>query len=189
MTTSTFVYWSNRLGAGHLTIIVGTGGGAFANKNCPLGRAFDQFFQMPGVCPGGCPGDARGWNWLAHYESSWVTTCTSNCWVVLRHYMKETQLVVEHHIWCNLIGYESLRTQWGIEKLTNSLDFCSLIPGTKTSIYKIWKLAQPFGLQSPVLKLESRGMQLHACYSQKRCLKGAVFCTPYIIEQKSLNNL
>ena len=39
-------------GAGHLTIIVGTGGGAFANKNCPQGRAFEQFFQMPGVCPG-----------------------------------------------------------------------------------------------------------------------------------------
>ena len=39
-------------GAGHLAIIVGTGGGAFANKNCPQGRAFDQFFQMPGVCPG-----------------------------------------------------------------------------------------------------------------------------------------
>ena len=39
-------------GAGHLTIIVGTGGGAFANKNCPQGRAFEQFFQMPGVCRG-----------------------------------------------------------------------------------------------------------------------------------------
>ena len=36
-------------GAGHLTIIEGTGSGAFANKNCPQGRAFDQFFQMPGV--------------------------------------------------------------------------------------------------------------------------------------------
>ena len=40
-------------GAGHLTIIVGTGGGAFANKNCPQGQAFEQFFQMPGVYPGG----------------------------------------------------------------------------------------------------------------------------------------
>ena len=40
-------------GAGHLTIIVGTGGGAFANKNCPQCRAFEQFFQMPGGLPGG----------------------------------------------------------------------------------------------------------------------------------------
>ena len=47
-----FVYWSNGLGAGHLTIIVGTRGGAFANKNCPQGQAFDFFFQVPGVCPG-----------------------------------------------------------------------------------------------------------------------------------------
>ena len=41
------------LGAGHLTIIVGTGGGVFTNKDRPQGRAFEQFFQMPGVCPGG----------------------------------------------------------------------------------------------------------------------------------------
>ena len=40
-------------GAGHLTIIVGTGGGAFANKNCPQDRAFEHFFQMPGGLPGG----------------------------------------------------------------------------------------------------------------------------------------
>ena len=39
-------------GAGHLTTIVGTGGGAFANKNCPQGRAFVQLFQIPGVCLG-----------------------------------------------------------------------------------------------------------------------------------------
>ena len=38
--------------AGHLTTTEGTGGGAFANKNCPESRAFEQFFQMPGVCPG-----------------------------------------------------------------------------------------------------------------------------------------
>ena len=50
--------------AGHLTIIEGTGGGKFANqKNCPQGRAFDQFFQKSGVCPGVClGGDAHGWN-------------------------------------------------------------------------------------------------------------------------------
>ena len=50
--------------AGHLTTTEGTGGGAFANKNCPQGRAFKQFFSnargMPGGFPGG--GDARGWN-------------------------------------------------------------------------------------------------------------------------------
>ena len=49
--------------AGHLTTTEGTGGGAFADKNCPQGRPFEQFFQIPGVCPGICPGgDARGWN-------------------------------------------------------------------------------------------------------------------------------
>ena len=35
-------------GAGHLTIIVGTGGGPFANKKCPQGRAFELFFKCPG---------------------------------------------------------------------------------------------------------------------------------------------
>ena len=34
--------------AGHLTIIVGTGSGAFANKSCSQGWAFDNFFQVPG---------------------------------------------------------------------------------------------------------------------------------------------
>ena len=38
--------------AGHLTTTEGTGSGAFANKNFPQGREFEQFFQMPGVCPG-----------------------------------------------------------------------------------------------------------------------------------------
>ena len=42
--------------AGHLTTTEGTGDGAFANKNCPQGWAFEQFFQMPGVFPGVCPG-------------------------------------------------------------------------------------------------------------------------------------
>ena len=43
--------------AGHLTTTEGTGGGgAFANKNCSQDRAFEQFFQMPRVCPGVCPG-------------------------------------------------------------------------------------------------------------------------------------
>ena len=39
---------------GHLNTTEGMGRGAFANKNCPQGRAFEIFFQMPGVCPGGC---------------------------------------------------------------------------------------------------------------------------------------
>ena len=39
--------------AGHLTVIVGTGGGAFANNSCPQCQAFDQFFPMPGGLPGG----------------------------------------------------------------------------------------------------------------------------------------
>ena len=40
-------------GAGHLAIIVGTGGGAFANENCRLGQAFDHFINCPGICLGG----------------------------------------------------------------------------------------------------------------------------------------
>ena len=39
-------------GVGHLTVIVGTGVGVFTNENCLLGRAFDHFSQMPGVCSG-----------------------------------------------------------------------------------------------------------------------------------------
>ena len=60
MATNNFVYWSDGLGAGHLVIMVGTRGGAFAIENCPQGRSFEHFFQMPGGLPGG--GDARGWD-------------------------------------------------------------------------------------------------------------------------------
>ena len=31
-----------------MTTTEGTGGGAFANKKCPQGRAFEQFFQNSG---------------------------------------------------------------------------------------------------------------------------------------------
>ena len=34
--------------AGHLTTTEGTGGRAFANKNCLQGRAFEIFFKCPG---------------------------------------------------------------------------------------------------------------------------------------------
>ena len=58
--------------AGHLTIIVGTGRGVFANKNCPQGRAFDSnFFKGPGFVRGFARrGDACGWNLLARVMSS-----------------------------------------------------------------------------------------------------------------------
>ena len=57
MATKIFVYWPDRLGGGgHLTIIVGTGDEVFTNKNCQLGRPFDQIFKIPGVCPGICSG-------------------------------------------------------------------------------------------------------------------------------------
>ena len=46
--------------AGHLTTTEGTGDKAFANKNCPQGWAFEQFFQMPGVCGGGGGGGGGG---------------------------------------------------------------------------------------------------------------------------------
>ena len=42
--------------AGHLTTTEGTRGRAFANKNCPRGRAFEIFFK----CPGYARGFARG---------------------------------------------------------------------------------------------------------------------------------
>ena len=38
------------------------GGGAFANKNCPQGRAFDNFFKCPGFARGGGGEGARGCN-------------------------------------------------------------------------------------------------------------------------------
>ena len=41
---------------GHLTTTEGTGVRAFANKNCPQGRAFENFFK----CPGYARGFARG---------------------------------------------------------------------------------------------------------------------------------
>ena len=48
--------------AGHLTTTEGTRGRAFANKNCPRGRAFEFFSNARGM-PRGLPGgDARGWN-------------------------------------------------------------------------------------------------------------------------------
>ena len=59
MAINIFVYIGRiGLGAGHLTIIVGMGDRAFANKNCPQGQAFNQFFQMPEVAWE----DARGRN-------------------------------------------------------------------------------------------------------------------------------
>ena len=36
-----------------MTTTEGTGGRASANKNCPQGRTFEIFFQMPGSLPGG----------------------------------------------------------------------------------------------------------------------------------------
>ena len=46
--------------AGHLTVIVGTGAGAFANESCLQVRAFNQFFQMPQGLPGAGGGGYRG---------------------------------------------------------------------------------------------------------------------------------
>ena len=40
--------------AGHLTTTEGTGGRAFANKNCPQGRAFEHFSNAWGLPGGGC---------------------------------------------------------------------------------------------------------------------------------------
>ena len=40
-------------GARHLTIIVGTGVGQFANENYLLSQTFDHFFSNAGFWPGG----------------------------------------------------------------------------------------------------------------------------------------
>ena len=45
--------------AGHLTTTEGTGGRAFANKNCPQGRTFEFFSNARGI-PGGLPGGLPG---------------------------------------------------------------------------------------------------------------------------------
>ena len=66
MANKIFVYWSDGLGAGHLAFIAGTGGGAFANKNCPYSAGhLTKFFKCPGfvqVFARGGGGDARVWN-------------------------------------------------------------------------------------------------------------------------------
>ena len=46
--------------AGHLTITEGMGSGAFANKNCLQGQAFEK----NGVCPGRGGGGEEGCSWL-----------------------------------------------------------------------------------------------------------------------------
>ena len=49
MANDIFVYWSDGLGPGHLTIIIGTGANKIARRAGHL-----TIFQMPGVvCPGG----------------------------------------------------------------------------------------------------------------------------------------
>ena len=55
--------------AGHLTTTEGTGGRAFANKNCQQGWAFEIFFQMLGVCPGYAPGGLPGGMLAAEIDS------------------------------------------------------------------------------------------------------------------------
>ena len=55
MATNNFVYWSDGLECRPFDHHRRNGGGTFANKNRPQGRAFESFFQMPGVCSGVCP--------------------------------------------------------------------------------------------------------------------------------------
>ena len=51
-----FYIWAAGLGGWLLASDSRNGDGAFANKNCPQGRACDQFFQMLGVFPEVCRG-------------------------------------------------------------------------------------------------------------------------------------
>ena len=53
----TFLYIGRMdLGAGHLTIIVGTGSGAFCRQKLPAGPGIWQNFSSPRGLPGGLPG-------------------------------------------------------------------------------------------------------------------------------------
>ena len=54
MANNIFVYWSAGLGAGQLTIIVGTGGWGINQEKLPT---FDKFLVLVSR-----EGDARGWN-------------------------------------------------------------------------------------------------------------------------------
>ena len=76
-----------------MTIIVGTGGRAFANKNCPQGRLFEQFFQLPGVCPGVCPGGILAAGIDSHIISS------SNMFVfLLDNLMSDGTKLITHKV-------------------------------------------------------------------------------------------
>ena len=54
---------------GHLTIIVGTGGGAFANK-----KFLNNFFKCLGYAWGFCPGGGGGGGMLMAGSDLYVTT-------------------------------------------------------------------------------------------------------------------
>ena len=62
-------------GTGHLTIIVGTGGGAFANKKIARRVGYlTSFLQIPRNCPGFTRRDARSCNSLAHKQIKIIIT-------------------------------------------------------------------------------------------------------------------
>ena len=60
MATNIFKYWSDGLGARHLTTVVRTEGRAFANKSCLQGQVFDQLFSNAQGLPGGLLGEKGG---------------------------------------------------------------------------------------------------------------------------------
>ena len=62
MATNVFVYWSDGLGAGHLTVIVGTGAGYLPTKIARMAGHLTKFFECPGFAREFARGDARGWN-------------------------------------------------------------------------------------------------------------------------------
>ena len=47
------IFWSDGVGGRAFDHDSRNGGRGICQQNCPQGRAFDQFFQMPGVFPGG----------------------------------------------------------------------------------------------------------------------------------------
>ena len=55
------------LGAGHLTVVVGTGGGGRGEAaRLPTKVSRSQFFQIPWVCPGVCLGEMLAARFESH---------------------------------------------------------------------------------------------------------------------------
>ena len=69
MAINNFVYWSDELEGRAFDYHRRNGGRVIYQKKLPAGPGIWGIFSNARGMPGGLPGegDARGWNWLAHY--------------------------------------------------------------------------------------------------------------------------